>query len=83
MTNGYHFVLIVDTDEVVVPLKHSSWQAMLEDIVPSIRAEPSAISIRNAFKFSTKGEARGSLLDYPKRSAKVQDKEQYGKSFIR
>uniref|UniRef100_A0A915E7C3 Glycosyltransferase family 92 protein n=1 Tax=Ditylenchus dipsaci TaxID=166011 RepID=A0A915E7C3_9BILA len=77
--SNFDFVLIIDTDEVVVPLNHPNWQLMLQSMLPSLRAPPSAISVRNIFKFSSQEE---SILDIPLRSATIQDKEQYGKSFI-
>ncbi|KAI1708016.1 glycosyltransferase family 92 domain-containing protein [Ditylenchus destructor] len=84
VTSGHNFVLIVDTDEIVVPLKHSNWQEMLQETLPSIRAEPSAISVRNVYKFASgdKRDKSHSLLDHTTRSATIQDREQYGKSFV-
>lgn len=36
--NTHDWVLIVDTDELVVPIKHDNWSSMLDDIVDQFSA---------------------------------------------
>lgn len=80
----HDYVLIVDTDEVVLPLKEKTWQAMIKKSISNIRAEPTAISLQNVFKFSPKNQSiNASFFDNIYRSQKIQTKEFYGKSFIR
>jgi hypothetical protein len=48
----HDWALIVDTDEVVVPLRHDNWTHMLDDIVGHAHDDTlTSLSIINAFKF--------------------------------
>lgn len=79
-------MLIADVDEVVVPLKHGNWREMLEHVIDAPESRSSAVSIRNVFKFlsTTKnGTEDESLLENKYRSSIIQDREQYGKSFMK
>lgn len=79
-------MLIVDTDEVVVPLIDDNWQEMIKRVIQNIRTIPSAISIHNVFKFPPKNKTRNernSFFDNKFRTQKIQSKELYGKSFIK
>jgi hypothetical protein len=83
-------VLIVDIDEVVVPLQHSSWIDMLEQIAvdfPDRRDQFTSISIINAFKFPSLGApdigvpAHMHMLRHRRRSKALSNRGDYGKSF--
>jgi hypothetical protein len=82
---NHHFVLIIDTDEVVVPLrKNRNWQSVLaESLKGQWRAEPSSLSIRNVFKFWKRQNEIENPFVHRHRSAIVQERDQYGKSFIK
>lgn len=82
-------MLIVDIDEVVVPMQHENWEAMLKT-VDSDETLNTAYSVTNAFFFDnmTSGEQSSNIpnmyhmLRHPYRSAKLSDPGQYGKSFM-
>lgn len=79
-------MLIVDIDEVVLPLKESTWQAMIKKIITNMRLEPTTISLRNVFKFPPKNQTEKSVSSFFEniyRTKQIQSKEFYGKGFIR
>jgi hypothetical protein len=81
-SQSHHFILILDVDEAVIPLRHENWKFMIANVLKgSWRAEPSSISIRNVYKLTNKSEE--SIFENQQRSKIVQEREQYGKSFIR
>ncbi|KAF7637507.1 Glycosyltransferase family 92 protein, partial [Meloidogyne graminicola] len=85
-SSTHHFVLIIDTDELIIPLLHKNWQEMLFYILNDgkWKSEPSSISIRNVYIFNqnlNKNEEK-SIFNKYKRSKIVQERDQYGKSFI-
>nr|CAD2183630.1 unnamed protein product [Meloidogyne enterolobii] len=84
-SSTHHFVLVIDTDEIVVPLLHKNWQEMLFSILNDGKwnSEPSSISIRNVYVFTQNStEKVKSVFNKSKRSKIIQERDQYGKSFI-
>ncbi|KHN74016.1 hypothetical protein Tcan_18637 [Toxocara canis] len=83
----HEYILIVDTDEVVVPLKRNTWMEMLHDVIDgSLKHEVTSISILNAFKFpasrldETVPEYMH-MLRNRRRSEEISKAGDYGKSF--
>ncbi|CAB3402656.1 unnamed protein product [Caenorhabditis bovis] len=81
----HKYVLIIDIDEVIVPIRHSNYDQLLEDVENRVKNKRiSSISARNVFKF------RSNFTIYPdfhymtnnrKRSRKTSNVGEYGKSF--
>ncbi|KAI6218856.1 Glycosyltransferase family 92 protein [Aphelenchoides fujianensis] len=80
-SHTHDYVLLVDTDEVVVPLRHSNWSAMVDEFTAGFRRNATSLSVRNVFKFPADGEPAG-LVGRRFRAADVQDAGVSGKSFI-
>ena len=84
-SQSHDFVLIVDSDEFVVPLKHQNWPEMLASI-PNSMKNSSSLAIRNVFKFETfenNGTSKLNILKINMRAKSIQDKGQSEKSFIK
>lgn len=81
-SHSHDYVLLVDTDEVLVPLRHDSWQAMIAEFVQGFRQNATSLSARNVFKFPAPGDGPG-LLGRRNRAEGVQERGISGKSFIR
>lgn len=84
---NYNYVLIIDIDEVVVPLKTLLWSTMLTNFFNEIKLktteyEFSSISVQNVFKFFDK-KRRYSIFDVLNRSTIIQKPGFYGKSFMK
>lgn len=85
----HEYILIVDIDEVVVPLKRDTWIEMLHDVIgDSLKYEVTSISIRNAFKFPTSHTdntvpAYMYMLRNRRMSQEISKAGDYGKSFTR
>ena len=78
--------MVIDTDEIIVPLLHKNWQEMLFSILNDGKwnSEPSSISIRNVYVFTQNStEKEKSVFNKSKRSKVIQERDQYGKSFIK
>lgn len=94
-SQAHDYVLIVDIDEVVVPLTNNkTWPEMLAEFEREARkridtsAQLSAISVQNVFVFDDRQNAALnvndlSLFDANYRSAVIQERGLYGKSFIK
>ncbi|XP_065351008.1 uncharacterized protein LOC135946634 [Cloeon dipterum] len=63
----HQFVLPLDVDEVLVPVKHLSWQETLADLVATHDRSPASFAVRNFFFFSS--AANTSPLDLLFRSS--------------
>jgi hypothetical protein len=74
-------VLLVDTDEVIVPLKHPDWSQMISEFTVNFRRNATSLSVRNVFKFPSDGDGPG-LIGRRLRSQKIQENGVSGKSFI-
>uniref|UniRef100_A0A914XTU6 Glycosyltransferase family 92 protein n=1 Tax=Panagrolaimus superbus TaxID=310955 RepID=A0A914XTU6_9BILA len=85
-SQSHDYVLIVDSDEFVVPLKHDNWPDMLESLKnPTFSSSSSSLAIRNVFKLETFDHTSKSplkMLKHNFRSKMVQDKGISEKSFI-
>ncbi|KAK0415887.1 hypothetical protein QR680_012174 [Steinernema hermaphroditum] len=82
----HEYVLIIDTDEVVIPLKHSSWAEMIEsELSEKLRDKATSISVTNVFKFPSSNNTASPfyMLENRRRSSTMQDKKDYGKSFVK
>lgn len=75
-------MLLVDTDEVVVPLQHKSWNKMISEFIRGFRQNATSLSVRNVFKFMNENDEPG-LLTQRMRSQQIQDQGLSGKSFIK
>ncbi|EJW74673.1 hypothetical protein WUBG_14422, partial [Wuchereria bancrofti] len=93
--NTHKFILMLDIDEVIIPLKYDNWTTMLDDIIDkfydknSKRTEITSISIRNVFKFPSNASWLNSLipsymymLRNRRKSETVNKPGEYGKAFI-
>uniref|UniRef100_A0AC35GT56 Glycosyltransferase family 92 protein n=1 Tax=Panagrolaimus sp. PS1159 TaxID=55785 RepID=A0AC35GT56_9BILA len=83
-SQSHEYVLIVDSDEFVVPLKHENWPDMLESL-KNQKFHSSSFAIRNVFKLETFDHSSNSplkMLSNNFRSKIVQDKGISEKSFI-
>uniref|UniRef100_A0A915PZD7 Glycosyltransferase family 92 protein n=1 Tax=Setaria digitata TaxID=48799 RepID=A0A915PZD7_9BILA len=89
----HKFILILDIDEVIVPLKHDNWSAMLNDIITTLhqnqKNEITSISIRNVFKFPSSTNSSNPLvpsymymLQNRQKSKTLSKPGEYGKAFI-
>uniref|UniRef100_A0A1I7VZC9 Glycosyltransferase family 92 protein n=1 Tax=Loa loa TaxID=7209 RepID=A0A1I7VZC9_LOALO len=91
----HKFVLILDIDEVIVPLKHDNWSAMLDNIITTFhdknlkKIEVTSISIRNVFKFPSNISLLNSfvppymyMLRNRRKSETLSKPGEYGKVFI-
>ncbi|VDK70649.1 unnamed protein product [Litomosoides sigmodontis] len=87
----HKFVLMLDIDEIVVPLENNSWSAILDNILGRNleMAETTSISIRNVFKFpSDIGSSNPVVPSYMymlrnrRRSETLSKPGEYGKAFI-
>uniref|UniRef100_A0A0R3RVI8 Glycosyltransferase family 92 protein n=1 Tax=Elaeophora elaphi TaxID=1147741 RepID=A0A0R3RVI8_9BILA len=91
----HKFVLMLDIDEVVVPLKHDNWDAMLNNITTTFyeknlkTMEVTSISIRNVFKFPSSTSKWNSvvpsymyMLRNRRKSEILSKPGEYGKAFI-
>ncbi|VDM15198.1 unnamed protein product [Wuchereria bancrofti] len=94
--NTHKFILMLDIDEVIIPLKYDNWTTMLDDIIDkfydknSKRTEITSISIRNVFKFPSNASWLNSLipsymymLRNRRKSETVNKPGEYGKAFIK
>ncbi|GMT18969.1 hypothetical protein PFISCL1PPCAC_10266, partial [Pristionchus fissidentatus] len=84
--NSHEFVLIVDIDEIIVPLEHDNWVDLLNDAESSAKDRViSSISMRNVFKFPRNETRENSeilpLYSNRIRSEKTSKRGDYGKSF--
>uniref|UniRef100_A0A915BJR2 Glycosyltransferase family 92 protein n=2 Tax=Parascaris TaxID=6254 RepID=A0A915BJR2_PARUN len=83
----HEYILIVDIDEVVVPLRRDTWIEMLHDVIgDSLQHEVTSISIRNAFKFPTAHTDNAVpafmyMLRNRRMSERISKAGDYGKSF--
>ncbi|CAD5230527.1 unnamed protein product [Bursaphelenchus okinawaensis] len=77
----HDYVLIVDTDEVVVPLEHESWNEMIKHFISGFRQNATSLSVRNVFKFPNEDDDEG-LMGRRTRASIIQEKGISGKSFI-
>ncbi|VDO25410.1 unnamed protein product [Brugia timori] len=93
--NTHKFILILDIDEVVIPLKYDNWTTMLDHIITAFydknskRTEITSISIRNVFKFPSNTSWLNPLipsymymLRNRRKSEMVNKPGEYGKAFI-
>ncbi|VDN01093.1 unnamed protein product [Thelazia callipaeda] len=91
----HKFVLIIDIDEVVIPLKHNNWTGMLNYLTASFKKstgtidEITSISTRNVFKFPSNIDLSSThippylyMLRNRRRSETVSKPDEYGKAFI-
>lgn len=91
----HKFILMLDIDEIVVPLKHDSWNSMLDNITATFQeknmktGEVTSISIRNVFKFPSDTKLLNSFvpsymytLRNRRKSKKLSKQGEYGKAFI-
>ncbi|CAG9534530.1 unnamed protein product [Cercopithifilaria johnstoni] len=91
----HKFVLMLDIDEVVIPLKHDNWSAMLDDIITTFHnknlkmTEVTSISIRNVFKFPSDTNSWNLvvpsymyMLRNRRKSETLSKPGEYGKAFI-
>ncbi|VDN27244.1 unnamed protein product [Gongylonema pulchrum] len=89
----HKYVLILDVDEVIVPLKHDNWSAMLEEVIATAKsstdsklAEITSVSIRNVFKFPSNNSINHSVPDYVymlrnrRKSETISEPGEYGKA---
>ena len=37
VTDRYKFIALLDTDEVIIPIKHANWMDMMDDVVGQLR----------------------------------------------
>uniref|UniRef100_A0AC35TY97 Glycosyltransferase family 92 protein n=1 Tax=Rhabditophanes sp. KR3021 TaxID=114890 RepID=A0AC35TY97_9BILA len=77
------YVLIIDTDEIIVPLKENNYPNMLKHFE---KINSASFMVQNVFKFTR--NMNSSNLEFPllsnnKRSLQKQGKESYAKSFIK
>lgn len=94
----YKYVLILDIDEVIVPLKHDNWTKMLDHVIASSHlksssnskvAEITSVSVRNVFKFPSNNSKNPDIPYYPymlrngRKSETISGPGEYGKAFIR
>ncbi|CAI4230487.1 unnamed protein product [Auanema sp. JU1783] len=85
--HSHKYILIIDTDEIVVPLKHGNYKNMLDYL--ERRNETillSSLSVRNIFKFPTNqtdSRYEPYILRNNMRSRKPSAPGEYGKSFTR
>ncbi|GMR41821.1 hypothetical protein PMAYCL1PPCAC_12016 [Pristionchus mayeri] len=84
--NSHEFVLIVDIDEIVVPLQFDKWSQLLREAESSASGRViSSISMRNVFKFprNERGDKSEILPLYSNRirSERTSKRGDYGKSF--
>uniref|UniRef100_A0A8R1Y3C7 Glycosyltransferase family 92 protein n=1 Tax=Onchocerca volvulus TaxID=6282 RepID=A0A8R1Y3C7_ONCVO len=93
--NTHKFILILDIDEVIVPLKHDNWTAMLDNVITALHEknpkipEITSISIRNVFKFPSSINLLNPLvpaymymLQNRRKSETLSKPGEYGKAFI-
>ncbi|KAL4002974.1 Glycosyltransferase 92 family protein [Acanthocheilonema viteae] len=91
----HKFVLMLDIDEVVVPLKHDNWSALLNNIITTFydknskMTEVTSISIRNVFKFPSDINLRNPIvpsymymLRNRRKSETLSKPGEYGKAFM-
>lgn len=76
-------MLLVDTDELIVPLKHNNWSQMISEFTSNFRRNATSLSARNVFKFPTPKEDGIGLLGRKRRAQTIQENGVSGKSFIR
>uniref|UniRef100_A0A0N5AL01 Glycosyltransferase family 92 protein n=1 Tax=Syphacia muris TaxID=451379 RepID=A0A0N5AL01_9BILA len=83
----HKYILIVDIDELVVPLRSKNWSEMLEEIVTEqMKLRVTSLSVSNVFKFPSK-VAVSDIPEYMhmlrnRRVSKIINKKgEYGKSF--
>ncbi|CAI2348981.1 unnamed protein product [Caenorhabditis sp. 36 PRJEB53466] len=84
----HKYVLIIDIDEVIVPIKHDNYGDMLRDFEHKVSSfsslRLSSISARNVFKFPsnfTLFPRHNYMISNRKRSKKTSPNGEYGKSF--
>uniref|UniRef100_A0A1I7SGA2 Glycosyltransferase family 92 protein n=1 Tax=Bursaphelenchus xylophilus TaxID=6326 RepID=A0A1I7SGA2_BURXY len=77
----HDYVLIVDTDEIVVPVEEENWNDMISKFIRGFRQNATSLSARNVFKFPRKGDGVG-MSGRRTRASIAQDKGVTGKSFI-
>ncbi|KAM3724671.1 Beta-1,4-galactosyltransferase galt-1 [Dirofilaria immitis] len=91
----HKFILILDIDEVIIPLKHENWSAMLDNIITTLydknskTAEVTSISVRNVFKFPSNINSSNLaapsymyMLRNRRKSGTLSKPGEYGKAFI-
>ncbi|KHJ81340.1 hypothetical protein OESDEN_18974, partial [Oesophagostomum dentatum] len=82
----HRYILILDIDEVIVPLQHNTYAELLDSIESSTDAHRiSSLSFSNVFKFPAKLEDASRpehmyMLKNAMRSQKTSDRRNYGKS---
>ncbi|VDD87493.1 unnamed protein product [Enterobius vermicularis] len=83
----HNYILIVDTDELVVPLQSNNWSELLRVTIGNETKHPvTSISVRNVFKFVT-NSSDSNVPEYMfmlrnRRMSKLLSKpNEYGKSF--
>uniref|UniRef100_A0A1I7RWI9 Glycosyltransferase family 92 protein n=1 Tax=Bursaphelenchus xylophilus TaxID=6326 RepID=A0A1I7RWI9_BURXY len=81
-SHTHDYVLIVDTDEIVVPVEEENWNDMISKFIRGFRQNATSLSARNVFKFPRKGDGVG-MSGRRTRASIAQDKGVTGKSFIR
>ncbi|KAI6204662.1 hypothetical protein M3Y94_00702100 [Aphelenchoides besseyi] len=77
----HDYVLLVDTDELVIPLRHANWSQMIDEFTINFRQNATSLSVRNVFKFPSDDDELG-LLGRKYRAVKIQEPGVSGKSFI-
>ncbi|KAI6192409.1 Glycosyltransferase family 92 protein [Aphelenchoides bicaudatus] len=80
-SHTHDYVLLIDTDEVIVPLKHKNWSDLIAEFTTNFRKNATSLSARNVFKFPDKNDGIG-LLGRHRRASKIQENGVSGKSFI-
>lgn len=80
--HSHDYVILLDTDELVVPLKHQNWSRLISDFTANFRHNATSLSARNVFKFPSGRDGVG-LMGRRHRSSIIQENGVGGKSFIR
>lgn len=92
----HKFILMLDIDEVVIPLKHDNWSALLNNIITAFHGKNSkmtdvtSISVRNVFKFPSDNSSWNPdvpsymyMLRNRCKSETISNPGEYGKAFIK